>query len=88
VTHDEEEQVAGAADAIRRYLERKPNASETPEGVARWWLLSQRYRDTRQLVQKALDRLEASGHVERVHLSGGRVMYRMPRPMTHSQRKH
>lgn len=88
MTRDDDEQVAGAADAIRRYLERKPNASETPEGVARWWLLSQRYRDTRQLVQRALDRLEASGHVERVRLPGGRVMYRMPRMNSSQKRQH
>ena len=66
--------VAEIADAIGRYLKRHPKASETVEGVAKWWLRRQRYNDSIELVQQALDYLEATGRVKKC-ISLGMVRY-------------
>lgn len=71
------EQVMDAAETIRRYLTQRPDAVETVEGVARWWLLRQRYEDTQALARRALEHLEREGCIERIRSTGGRVMYRM-----------
>lgn len=68
--------VVAAAEAIRRYLEVRPNAAETVEGVARWWLARQRHDDTVVLARQALDYLESQGQVVKFRLAGGKVMYR------------
>lgn len=67
--------VIDAADAINRYLLVRPNASETVDGVAKWWLLRQRYQDSRQLVQKALDFLLIEGFVVKTVMPDGKVLY-------------
>lgn len=72
----EQENVQEAAEVIRRYLEVRPNAAETVEGVAKWWLTRQRFDDSVELAQEALDLLEGSGKVVKFHLAGGKVMYR------------
>jgi Fe2+ or Zn2+ uptake regulation protein len=46
------------------------------EGIARWWLARQRYQDSLELVQHALDYLESQGQVEKVNASKGVVLYR------------
>ena len=68
--------IAGIAGAINRYLATHPEASETLEGVTRWWLTRQRYTDSLASVQSALDLLERKGEVDKLCLSGGTVLYR------------
>ncbi len=70
------EEIVSTAEAIKRYLVTRPNASETIDGVAKWWLLQQRFNDSIEHVQLALDMLERKGEVIRVHLNDGREMYR------------
>lgn len=72
-------QVAEVADVINRYLSSRPNATETVEGVAKWWLVRQRYQDTVPLVQRALELLVDYGDVEKVAMADGKVMYRKAR---------
>ena len=72
----ESNNVIDAADAIRRYLAVRPNAAETVEGVAQWWLSRQRRDDTVELAEQALAHLERQGEVVRFQLAGGRTMYR------------
>ena len=69
-------EVMEAADAIRRYLSVRPNAAETIEGVAQWWLARQRRDDAIELARRALVHLEEQGQVVRFHLAGGKQMYR------------
>jgi hypothetical protein len=68
--------VIEAAEAIRRYLADRPNAAETVEGVAQWWLERQRRDDAVDLARRALAHLEASGQVVSFRLVGGRTLYR------------
>ncbi|ARU26671.1 hypothetical protein [Cellvibrio sp. PSBB006] len=72
----EPDQIQSIAGIIRRYLSSCPEASETVEGIARWWLARQRYQDSLELVQHALDYLESQGQVEKVNASKGVVLYR------------
>ena len=59
-----EDQVNEVVDAILRYLARHPDAADTGEGIARWWLPVTRGADT-DTVLSALARLEAQGLVHR-----------------------
>jgi Fe2+ or Zn2+ uptake regulation protein len=68
--------VIETAAAIERYLASRPQAAETVEGIAHWWLVRQRYDDSVDMVQRALDLLVERGVVERLALSGGQPMYR------------
>ena len=68
--------VVNTAEAINRYLAARPNASETVEGIAKWWLLRQRYNDSKVLVQSALDLLIDEGIVAKSVMPDGKVMYR------------
>ena len=72
----EEEQVRETAGVIGRYLSSRPQATETAEGVAKWWLVRQRYEESLELVQLALDLLVESGELERVPRAGGKPLYR------------
>lgn len=60
------------AEQILRYLEANPEASDTLEGVAKWWLMRQRLTESIVLVQGALKVLEDKGLVvERRNVDGG-----------------
>jgi hypothetical protein len=61
--HDPE--VIALASEIERYLEEHPEAADTKEHIARWWILRQRIEAGLALTQEALDYLEANGVVER-----------------------
>lgn len=59
------------SEVVERYLLAHPDASDTLDGIARWWLLRQRNEDARELVQEALDLLVQRGVVQqRVSVDG------------------
>lgn len=68
-------ELENVADAISRYISSRPNATETVEGVAKWWLVRQRYEDSVEVVQDALNYLEKKGKVTRLTVPGGKVVY-------------
>ena len=51
------------ANEIRDYLDTHPNAADSVEGVAKWWLRRQRYEQALENVRKALDYLVRQGLV-------------------------
>ncbi len=64
---------------ILRYLLRHPDARDSVEGIAQWWLLAQRVEDEVENVKEALDLLIQEGLVE-VEGAGGaspRRIYRL-----------
>lgn len=65
-------------ETIRRYLESRPEACDTIEGVATWWLPRQSFLDALPVVQEALDHLESNGEVIKHSALSGKVMYRKP----------
>lgn len=77
LTHDDKSnaEVDGIARAIERYLAKHPNAADSLEGIRRWWLLRQRYEESAQQVQEALEQLLREGVVSKRVLSDGQVLY-------------
>ena len=75
---DDQELVKIAAD-MRRYLERHPNAMDTLEGIASWWIPLQRYEEAREKVAKALSYLESRGEISRREMPDGRTLFLKPR---------
>jgi hypothetical protein len=73
--HDDEFAVSELAQEIRAYLAGHPNAEDSLRGVVNWWLVRQRYQQTSEMVQRALDYLVAEGTVERRRLPDGRETY-------------
>ncbi|WP_215408450.1 hypothetical protein [Janthinobacterium sp. JC611] len=61
-----------ASGQIRAYLAIRPHGVDTPEGVAQWWLGGSFPPD---VVEAALERLLASGEMERVNM-GQRQLWR------------
>jgi hypothetical protein len=73
-----DERVRSVADEIARYLDWRPGASDTEEGVRRWWIPQVRLEEEVIVVRDALALLVAQGAVERVVLPSGLVMFRRP----------
>ncbi len=69
-----EEHLTEIVDAILRYLDSHPDAADTVEGIAKWWLPDGWCADTRS-VQLALTRMEAQGLVHRRIHTDRHVLY-------------
>ncbi len=67
--------VSDIASAIRRYLADHPNASDSLEGVQRWWLGEGAVEAPGPTVQQALDQLVKKGTVVNKMLPDGTVVY-------------
>jgi hypothetical protein len=67
--------VDGAVAEIRRYFREHPNAADTLEGVAVWWLSGTAGAAWLATVQRALDRLLATGEAAKRTLIDGTVIY-------------
>lgn len=71
----DESRIAQLRDEILKYLGAHPQAADTVEGIANWWLPRQRYEDEVQKVQQALDELVERGLVARTTLADGTILY-------------
>jgi len=69
-------QVMIIADAIQRYLEMHPAASDNLAGISRWWLPRQRLEYPMESVREALQYLESRGLVEQLDNDTGDTLYR------------
>ena len=76
--HDEPIQ-AVAADIVR-YLQRHPDAADTAEGIARWWLGGRCYENELGRVREAIAVLVKRGLVQKQTLPDGAEIYRAGRP--------
>ena len=54
------------AEAILEYLAEHPQASDTLEGIAEWWIMRQQIRAEVATVAKVLRQLTASGLLEEI----------------------
>jgi hypothetical protein len=61
--------------ALVAYLLAHPQASDTAEGIARWWLRTDSPGNS-MLLQQALDWMEGQGLIESVVAGDGRVRWR------------
>lgn len=71
-------------DAIHLYLTKHPDAADSAEGVARWWLPSMNIAASLPEVEAALEQLLTLGLVRKRTLADGRVIYRAA--ASHNQR--
>jgi hypothetical protein len=68
---------ASVANEIARYLDRRPDASDTEDGIIQWWIPRIRLEEEMTVVRHALALLVTQRIVERVVLSPtGLVMFR------------
>lgn len=79
MSRDEKSQIAYA---ILGYLAEHPDAQDTLDGIAAWWLLRQRITQQKALVEKALGELVANGFVLKHTGKDSRSHYRV------NKRKH
>jgi hypothetical protein len=64
------------ADAVLRYLSEHPQASDTLDGIAEWWMGSQEVRVDRSILSDALHDLAERGFLEEIWSPGG-VRFRL-----------
>ncbi len=74
VPNNADSEIALVAEEIRRYLETHPNAADSAEGVAKWWLTRQRFEHAVAQVQRALELLVAEGLIGK-RTTGGKAVY-------------
>jgi hypothetical protein len=67
------------AREIEEHVAAHPDAADTSEGIATWWIGRQRFLEAERTIEMALDRLVAQGRMERRRQPGGAVLYRMAR---------
>ena len=67
-------EVDAVTERIRLYLSDHPNAADTVEGVAIWWLSGNASRDWINTVQRAIDQLAESGEITTKTLPDGAVI--------------
>jgi hypothetical protein len=61
---------------LSRYWRQHPDACDTSEGIARWWIDVDPQPVPATLVEGALGWMSACGVVEALHAADGRVRYR------------
>jgi Fe2+ or Zn2+ uptake regulation protein len=71
----EESRITQLRDEILKYLDAHPQAADTVEGIANWWLPRQRYEEDIQKVQQALDGLVERRLVAKTTLADGTILY-------------
>ena len=72
-------EVTRVLSGILAYLADHPDADDTIEGIAQWWLLEQRIKQQIPIVEKALAELVNRGFVLAQGGSNGRTRYRINR---------
>ena len=72
-----DEDVLTIAREIRDYLTAHPNALDSLEGIAKWWLARQHYVEQLSKVQKALNYLVDQGVLIKQRTSDGKTLYRV-----------
>lgn len=73
-------EVAAVAEVIRRHLLQHPQASDTAEGIQRWWVLPHVGEVSLQVVEMALSVLEAEGALHRLQQAWAPTAYLAARP--------
>jgi hypothetical protein len=63
------------AQQILDYLQDQPEAGDTLEGIARWWVLRQRLSESSVIIGRAVEALKRKGYLEEHKTPDGRIMY-------------
>lgn len=76
------------ARRILAYLDENPDANDTSEGIAEWWLLEREIREQQDQVEAALSELAAEGWVIASRRADARVHYRLNPDRAQELREH
>jgi len=68
-------EIMNISKEIKNYLMAHPNAVDSLEGIAKWWLTRQQYEQAVVKVKKSLDLLVAKGVISKRRITGGKVVY-------------
>ena len=68
--------VKSIAKDIRVYYRENPNAGDTVEGIASWWIANQRLKSSKILVQNALEYLVTQGELDKKVFNGREIYVR------------
>ncbi len=63
-------------EAILEYFAEHPNASDTLEGIAEWWIMRRQVRFEVELLAKVLRQMTGSGLLEKVG-KGDQALYQL-----------
>ena len=69
---------------ILRYLQNNPEARDTLEGIAEWWLLQERITEAVEQVAKAIVWLVANGYLLEKRVPGSGTFYEI-NPVKHDE---
>ena len=62
-------------EAVLSFLDRHPQAADTLEGIADWWLPQQRYVTAKARIEAVLRQLVIQGALRMRHLPDGTAIY-------------
>lgn len=71
----ENQNIQAVADEIISYIRKHPNAVDSVEGIASWWITRERYSTAINIVQDALNMLESSGRLLKSTTGNGKEIY-------------
>jgi Fe2+ or Zn2+ uptake regulation protein len=60
---------------VLKYLKENPQACDTLEGIARWWLLQQQVDDSVVAIHQALEELKKQGAISERKAPNGQTLY-------------
>jgi hypothetical protein len=63
--------------SILAYLAENPEANDTAQGIAQWWLLEREIRDQSASIERSLAALAAEGWLIARHHAGSLTQYRL-----------
>lgn len=70
----------GVALCILEYLRRCPQAADTVEGIANWWIMQQRLNESVEEVQRSIASLQAQGLIRERKGPDGRSIFMAATP--------
>jgi Fe2+ or Zn2+ uptake regulation protein len=65
---------------ILSYLRQHPQAGDTLEGIAKWWLMRQRVSESIEVIRRVLERLKDQGLIRERRPAGGSTLYEASGP--------
>ena len=64
------------AQLLIKHMLKNPDAKHTAEGIARWWIMQQKFEEELILVEKVIEYLTGIGLLEKVLLPDGNTYYK------------
>ena len=74
------------ARCVLNYLAEHPQATDTIDGIAEWWVMREQVRKDVELLQRVLRRLTQQGFLEEIH-GGAQVRYSLKKQPNGNQRE-